>query len=186
MRVLALNVATVAVLIFAFPQPQVLAQSYDDSAAGRPPQLDGGPAAGPDSGGPARGSDNRGQFGSRPEGTEPSPGTKSKGKRNKRLQNNTRSPPFGGFVEHFGGQRRDHAGMLFQRLCANVLPLPWGARRAKPLDGLVGGLVKSAATQRPHHDCPSADRISAIGIVGSHARFGCGRRCCPDPAPIYF
>ena len=82
MRLLALSVATAAVLAFAFPQdPQILAQSYDDSAAGRPPQLEGGPpvesdsggpAAGSDSRGPAVGSDSRGQIGSRPEGTEPS------------------------------------------------------------------------------------------------------------------
>lgn len=176
MRLLALNAATFALLAFAFSQaPQVLAQSYDDSAVGRPPQLDGGPAVGSEGGGPTGGSDSRGQTGSsnrrqirsRPEGTEPSPGTKSKRKPSKRPQNNTRPLPFGGYVEHFSGQRRDHAGMLFQRPAANVLPL--------------SSFATSVATRRPPHDCPSADRINAIGM-----RFGCGRRCCPDPAPIHF
>jgi hypothetical protein len=92
MRLLALNVATAAIFAFALPQaPQVLAQSSDDSSAAQP-TLDGGsgsddgePAVGSDQRGPAVGSDNRGQNGSRPEGTEPSAGTKSKGKRSKRL-----------------------------------------------------------------------------------------------------
>jgi hypothetical protein len=43
MRLLALKAATVAVFVFAFSQaPHALAQSYDDSAVGRPPQSDGG------------------------------------------------------------------------------------------------------------------------------------------------
>jgi hypothetical protein len=144
MRLLVLSVATAAVLAFAFPRdPQALAQSYDDSAAGRPPQLDGGPAgesdrgetsAGPDSRGPAAGSDSRGQIGSRPQGTEPSARSKSKGKRSKRL--NTRPAPFGGYVEHFGGQRRDHAGLLFQRhFAATRMPHGIVAEGAADHDG---------------------------------------------------
>jgi hypothetical protein len=185
MRLLALNVATAAVFAFAFPQaPQVLAQSYDDSAAGRPPQLDGGPAVESDSRGPRAGSNSRGPIGSRPEGTEPSAGSKSKGKRSKRLQNHTRPLPFGGYVEHFGGQRRDHAGMLFQRHSADALPLPWGPARAKPPEGLVGAFLK--ATRRPLHDRPPVDQIKCIGIGGSHPRSACVRRCCRDPAPLHF
>jgi hypothetical protein len=146
MRLLALSVATAAVLAFVFPQaPQVLAQSNDDSAGGRPIPLDGGPAVGSGSGGPAAGSDNRGQIGSRPGGTEPSADTKSKGKRSKHLQNHPPPPPYGGYVEHFGGQRRDPVGMLFWRHSANALP-PWGRARAKPLDRLVNGSPKSGAT----------------------------------------
>ena len=70
MRLLALTVATAAVLTFAFPQTrQVLAQSHDDGAVGRPLQLDGGPSLG---------SDNHEQIGSRSEGAEPSAGSASK------------------------------------------------------------------------------------------------------------
>lgn len=69
MRLLALTVATAAVLAFAFPQTsQVLAQSRDDGAVGRTLRLDGGPPLEPD---------NRGQAGARSEGAEPSAGTKS-------------------------------------------------------------------------------------------------------------
>jgi hypothetical protein len=175
---LALNVATAAVLAFAFPPgPQVLAQGYDNGI-GRPLQLDGGPA----------GSDNPGQTGSRSEGSEPSAGTKSKGKRNKPQRDMpTPRPPFGGYVIHFGGHRRDHARMLFQHHSANALPLPWGAARTKPLDGLVGAFLEtSGATRRPPHECLSVGRINRIGILDSHARSGCGGRCCRGPVPIHF
>src|SRR5467141_1313789 len=66
MRLLALTVATVTVVAFAFPQtPRVLAQGFDTGAVGRPLQLDGGPSLG---------SDNRGQSGGR---TEQSAGVRS-------------------------------------------------------------------------------------------------------------
>src|SRR4029077_12016698 len=70
-------------------------------------------------------------------------------------------------------------GMLFQRLCANVLPLPWGARRAKPLDGLVGGLVKSAGPKGRTMIAPQRTELalSALwdlmrdsGVAGDAAR----------------
>jgi hypothetical protein len=69
MRLLTLTVATAAALAFAFSQtPRVLAQGRDDGAVGRPLQLDGGPSLG---------SYNRGQISGRPEGTEPSAGSRS-------------------------------------------------------------------------------------------------------------
>jgi hypothetical protein len=180
MRLLALNVATAPVLAFAFPQaPQVLAQTYEDGSMGRPLQLDGGPAAG---------SDNPGQTGSRSEGGEPSAGTKSKGKRSKSLRDmHNARPPFGGYVEHFGGQRRDDARMLFQRHSADALPLRWGPARAKPPDGRVGAFLKTnGATPRPPHECLSVERISGVGILDSYARSRCAKRCWRGPAPIHF
>jgi hypothetical protein len=178
MRLLALNVATATVLAFAFPQaPQVLAQTYEDGSMGRPLQLDGGPAAG---------SDNRGQTGSRSEGSEPSAGTKSKGKRSKSLPDmrNAR-PPFGGYVEHFGGQRRD-ARMPFQRHSADALRLPWGPARAKPLDGRVGAFLKTSGATPTPHECLSVERIGGVGILHSYARSGCAKRCWRGPAPVHF
>src|SRR5712672_4199177 len=70
MRLLALTVATVTVVAFAFPQtPRVLAQGYDNGAVGRPLQLDGGPSLG---------SDSRGQsFGGRSESSEQPAGVTS-------------------------------------------------------------------------------------------------------------
>ena len=67
MKLLALTVATAAVLAFASPNAvPVLAQGHDDGAVGRPLQLDGGPSSSPDT---------RGQsFGGRSEGTERSAG----------------------------------------------------------------------------------------------------------------
>jgi hypothetical protein len=174
---LALNVATAAVLAFAFPPaPQGLAQSYDNGID-QPLQLDGGPA----------GSDNPGQTGSRSE-SGPSAGTNSKGKRSKPQRDMpTTRPPFGGYVLHFGGRRRDHARMLFLQHSANSLPLPWGPARAKPLGGLVGAVLETrGATRRPPYECLSVERINGIGILEPHARSGCGRRCCRGPAPIHF
>src|SRR5260370_39829849 len=75
-RLLALTVAAVAVVAFAFPQtPRVLAQGSDSGAVGRPLQLDGGPSLG---------SDNRGQsFGGRTE--------QSAGVRSEKAQTSTRN-----------------------------------------------------------------------------------------------
>jgi len=60
MRLLALTIATAAVLTFAFSQ-KVLAQGHDDGAAGPTLRLDGGPPLG---------TDNRGPISNRSERTE--------------------------------------------------------------------------------------------------------------------
>ena len=174
MRLLALSVATATVLAFAFPQaPQALAQSTDGGGRGRSLELDGGPAIE---------SDHPGQSGSRSQGNAPSAGAKSKDKRGKPPRDvpSTR-PPFGGYVEHFGGQRR--TGMLFQRRSADALLLPWGPARAKLQGGLVGPFLASGATRRPPRECL---RIKGVSGLDSHARAGCGGRCCRGPAPIPF
>jgi len=70
MRLLALTVATAAVLAFAFSQtPRVLAQGSDRGAASQPLQLDGGPPLGSDNGGQS--------FGGRSEGAEHAAGVGS-------------------------------------------------------------------------------------------------------------
>jgi hypothetical protein len=151
MRLFALHVATATVLALAFTQaPQVLAQSHNDGNIGRPLQLEGGPAVE---------SDNLGQTGSRSEGREPAIGRKSNGKRSKSLRDmHNTTPPFGGYVAHFDGQRRDHARMFFLRRSGDALPRRWGPARVKPRDGLVGAFLEtSGATRRPPQVCLSVD-----------------------------
>jgi hypothetical protein len=97
MRLLALTVATAAVLAFALPQtPQVLAQSRDDGAVGRPFQLDGGPSLG---------SDDHGQIGSRSERTEPSAGSTSQ-KSQTGIESTGDTAIHGRSKTHIGGRSR--------------------------------------------------------------------------------